>query len=127
MFNKENYVNKSNVKQSYVVAFSGARTAKGGEILTGTSELSIDGHVGLRVGDIATYPDGRSAEIISGAGNAVCFDGVPMAIVGSVLSNGDTIVSSSTSLFTFNEIEGAPIPGLLEPGYRFFAVNGVQN
>ncbi|WP_432261256.1 hypothetical protein [Cupriavidus sp. TMH.W2] len=66
---------------------------------------------------MASYPDGSTAVVMAGAGNACEMKGVSVAIIGSPLSNGDTIVSSPVTALEFHELDGNPIPGLLDPAY----------
>ena len=106
------------IKAVYVAAFAGAKTAKGGEVLKGSGIHSCDGFTLLRVGDVATYPDGSTAVIAAGAGNAMKVEDMPVAIVGSPLSNSDIIVSSPITPLEFHELEGEPISGLLDPSYQ---------
>ena len=106
------------IKAVYMAAFAGAKTAKGGEVLIGSGIHSCDGLTLLRVGDVATYPDGSTAVIVAGAGNAMKVENIPVAVVGSPLSNGDTIVSSPITPLEFHELDGAPIFGLLDPSYQ---------
>jgi len=102
----------------YVAAFNGAKTANGGEIAHGSSSIRDSGHTLLLVGDIAVYPDGSTAVITAGAGIAMVDHDRPVAIIGSPLSNGDTIVSSPVTVLTFEEPASDPIIGLLDPAYR---------
>lgn len=102
------------IKKIYVAAFEGAKTAEGGEIMQGSGLYACDGLTLLRVGDHA----GSTAVITAGAGHACVVDGAPVAIVGSPLSNGDTIAFSPVSALTFHELEDKPIKGLLDPAYH---------
>ncbi|MFJ4290741.1 PAAR domain-containing protein [Cupriavidus sp. NPDC089707] len=106
------------IKKIYVAAFEGAKTAEGGEIMQGSGLYAYEGLTLVRVGDHATYPDGSTAVITAGAGHACVVDGVPVAIVGSPLSNGDTIAFRPVSALTFHELEDEPIKGLLDPAYH---------
>jgi uncharacterized Zn-binding protein involved in type VI secretion len=102
----------------YVAAFNGGKTANGGEIIQGSNSIRDSGHTLLLAGDEAVYPDGSVAAITAGAGMAMMDDDRPVAIIGSPLSNGDTIVSSPVTALTFDEPADAPIIGLLDPAYR---------
>lgn len=106
------------IRRTYIAAFEGAKTADGGEILHGSGIFATEGRTLVRVGDIATYPDGSTAVILAGAGKAMEIAGVPAAIIGSPLSNGDRIASSPVTALELHELEGAPILGLLDPTYR---------
>jgi hypothetical protein len=77
----------------YPLAYSGARTAKGGTGI-GTSGCQAEGIKGLLVGDLVRYADGSNAVVTSGAGNACSEGNKSFAIVGSHISGGDHIVSS---------------------------------
>lgn len=105
-------------KRIYVAAFEGAKTADGGEILHGSGRCAYEGRTLVRVGDVATYPDGSTAVIVAGVGKAMEIAGVPAAIIGSPLSNGDSIASSPVTALKFHEFDGEPIVGLLDPAYR---------
>jgi uncharacterized Zn-binding protein involved in type VI secretion len=102
----------------YVAALNGAKTANGGEVIQGSCSIQDSGHTLLLVGDEAVYPDGSVAAITAGAGMAMVDDDRPVAIIGSPLSNGDTIVSSPITALTFDEPADAPIIGLFDPAYR---------
>lgn len=63
------------------------------------------------VGDCALYPDGSRARIISGAGDAATHsNGVSFALVGSVLDNGDEIVSTPQSMAMLVSRDRVPMP-----------------
>ncbi len=104
-------------KKIYVAAFEGATTANGGDVMKGSGNQSCDGGPIARVGDVVTYPDGSTAVIMAGAGRACESAGVPVALIGSPLSNGDTIVFSPVTALEFHESADKPIPGLLDPAY----------
>lgn len=55
-----------------------------------------------RKGDYVTYPDGRTAQIITGAGES----NSDLALVGSRLSNGDEIINTLNAGFLFVDREG---------------------
>jgi len=101
----------------YVAAFSGAKTANGGEIVQGSSNIRDGGHTLLLVGDEAVYPDGSTAILTAGAGITMVNGDRSVAIIGSPRSNGDTIVSSPVTALTFEETADDPIIGLLDPAY----------
>ncbi|WP_244222721.1 PAAR domain-containing protein [Cupriavidus lacunae] len=100
-----------------MAAFEGAKTVNGGEVVKGSGNQSYDGRPIVRVGDVATYPDGSTAVIMAGAGKACESEGVPVALIGSPLSNGDTIVSSPVTALEFHESADEPILVLFDPAY----------
>jgi hypothetical protein len=70
-----------------------------------------------RVGDIVTYDDGSEAIIIDGAGFAATWEDKPLALVGSCLSNGDTITKTLQDGWGITVRDGERIPGLFDPAY----------
>lgn len=84
----------------YRLAVEGSLTRDGGILKTATTGIEIEIEPGkkLRVAqtqDEVVYPDGSTAKIISGAGQAGHFaNGHSIALVGSRLSNGDEIIST---------------------------------
>lgn len=89
----------------------------GGEIRAVFSEsATVGGYFIAQVGDKVVYPDGSEAMIISGTGVAHMVDGIPVAIVGSELDNGDEIVSTpqGSRLFCLREGDARP-EGFLVP------------
>lgn len=81
-------------------ATAGSLTLNGGKIEHASANDSLtlkDGSEVSRamVGDDVVYPDGTRAKIISGSGSvATNGDGVSFALVGSLLENGDVIIST---------------------------------
>lgn len=107
------------IKAVYVLATVGAKTFRGGEVVTSSTGIVIGGMAAARVGDLVRYPDGTESPIVSGAGYASMSDGKPMALVGSHIENGDVIESSPQNggkIIQFADEEN--IPGLLEIGYE---------
>ena len=107
------------VKAVYDYATLGAKTRMGGEIVTASTSLEIHDLRIACVGDRVRYPDGKESEIVSGAGFAATYKGLPIAIVGSATDNGDTVISRLQNLdqvVEYADDEG--ILGLLQPGYR---------
>lgn len=81
------------------VAVAGSLTAHGGVVsVTDNSRLMDFGNgetARIAVeGDSVTYPDGRSARIVSSAGSKATHNGRGLALVGSQLDNGDEIIST---------------------------------
>lgn len=106
------------VKATYDLATLGAKTRQGGEVATAGTDMQMDGHRIACVGDAVRYPNGTESKIVSGAGFALAYKGRPVAIVGSVTDNGDTIISSLQSSAKIQEYaDDDGIPGLLQPGY----------
>lgn len=107
------------VKAVYDYATLGAKTRMGGEIVTASTSLEIHDLRIACVGDRVRYPDGKESEIVSGAGFAATYKGLPIAIVGSATDNGDTVISSLQNLAQVVEYaDDEGILGLLQPGYR---------
>jgi uncharacterized Zn-binding protein involved in type VI secretion len=73
-----------------------------------------------RVGDKVVYADGSEATIISGAGKARVMQGASAALVGSMLDNGDEIISTpqSISKLAFREGDTLPEGFLTMPGSK---------
>lgn len=106
------------VKATYDLATLGARTQQGGEVVTASTDMEMEGHRIACVGDVVRYPDGTESKIISGAGAALAYKDRPVAIVGSATDSGDMIISSlqnSAQIQEYADEDG--IPGLLQPGY----------
>ena len=87
-------------------------------IFRGATIGSLDGHYSARVGDKVVYPDGREATIICGAGKGRVMQGESMALVGSMLDNGDEIISTpqGCQMFVFREGDALPDGFLTVPG-----------
>jgi len=88
-------------------AAEGSQTRKGGVIQQGTGPLAFKLESGLSVrvalkGDYVRYADGSTAQIITGAGQA----NNDVALVGSVLSNGDEIINTPQDGYVFIAREG---------------------
>ncbi|WP_339427641.1 MULTISPECIES: PAAR domain-containing protein [unclassified Pseudomonas] len=107
------------IKATYDYATLGSKTRMGGEIVTASTSLEIHDLCIACVGDRVRYPDGKESEIVSGAGFAATYKGLPIAIVGSATDNGDIVTSSLQDLAQIVEYaDDDGIPGLLQPGYR---------
>ncbi|WP_095996123.1 PAAR domain-containing protein [Serratia oryzae] len=84
---------------------------RGGEIRAVTYEFRwAAGYAVARVGDEVIYPDGSTARIISGAGFAHMIEGLPVALVGSELDNGDEIISTpqGSQMHCYRETDQLP-------------------
>lgn len=82
----------------YRIAAQGSQTRNGGVVEQATSamgfKLSNGQHVrAAQKGDYAVYNDGTKAQIVTAAGA----DNSHIALVGSVLSNGDEIINTPQS------------------------------
>jgi uncharacterized Zn-binding protein involved in type VI secretion len=106
------------IKASYRVATLGARTARGGEVVTASTDFVTHGSPVACVGDLVRYPDGNTSAIASGSGTRQ-WCGAPFALIGSAIANGDTIVDSPKSGMELRVYEDGQdtIPGLLEVGF----------
>jgi len=110
------------VKSHHALVTIGSKTERGGEVVTASTglEIAVNGEMFriARVGDAIRYADGTESAITSGAGYAMCHKGQPVAVVGSHIANGDTIVESRQSSCRITQFaDEPPIPGLLQPGY----------
>ncbi|WP_223549391.1 hypothetical protein [Pseudomonas sp. A-B-19] len=88
-------------------ATEGSHTRNGGVIQQGTGplEFKLENGRSVRVarkGDYVLYADGSTAQIITGAG----LDNNDVALVGSVLSNGDEIINTPQGGYVFIAREG---------------------
>lgn len=95
----------------------GSRTARGGRISRVTTQAEARGLALARVGDVVTYEDSSEATIIDGAGYATQWCGVPFALVGSRLDNGDKIVETLQDFWGVSDRGDKPIDGLFDPTY----------
>ena len=96
----------------YIFRFAvvGSVTRNGGVIRNATGGSTAGGYKMARVGDNVVYADGSEATIISGAGEARIMHGASAALVGSMLDNGDEIISTpqSGSRLVFREGDTLP-------------------
>lgn len=86
-------------------AVVGSLTRRGGVIRHASGRLQV-----ARVGDKVVYADGSEATIISGAGKARIMQGASAALVGSMLDNGDEIISTPQSRSRLVFREGDTLP-----------------
>ncbi len=111
-------MNSRPIKAVYALATVGSKTTRGGEVATASTAIKIDGKHVARVGDLVRYPDGSESPIVSGAGYAAAYKGMPLAIVGSHIENGDVIESSLQSEAKITQYaDDEAIAGLLEIGF----------
>ena len=116
---QQEYAKHHPVKVIYRTAVAGSLTLQGGVI----DEPNPDPNQGLKVqldngqwasmvteGTTVTYPDGTKAVIITSAGQLSEWEGKGIALVGSLLDNGDVIISTPDygSVFTVREGESMP-------------------
>lgn len=102
-------------------ATAGSLTRDGGVIREASGKSTLSGYYAARVGDKAVYTDGREATIICGAGKARMMQGKSMALVGSMLDNGDVIISTpqGREMFVFREGDTLPDAFLKVPGSKY--------
>jgi uncharacterized Zn-binding protein involved in type VI secretion len=100
---------------TYLFVTIGSRTERGGRVTRVSTMAEYQGMALARVGDIVTYDDGGEATIIDGAGYAAAWGDKPLALVGSRLSNGDTIMETSQDGWGITVRDGDQAPGLFDP------------
>jgi uncharacterized Zn-binding protein involved in type VI secretion len=108
---------QQNSETTYLFVTIGSRTERGGRVTRVTTTAEYEGMALARVGDIVTYEDGSEATITDGAGSAALWDNAPFALVGSRLSNGDTITETLQDEWGITVRNGEQIPGLFDPAY----------
>lgn len=94
----------------YYVATHGAKSRNGGLVNASSKRVKIGGLSIARVGDEVIYADGTTSKIISGAGNVCVVDGLPVALVGSHIENGDVIIESPNTSLVIRIFKDQPIP-----------------
>lgn len=92
------------------IATAGSLTRNGGVIRHVSGGGTAEGYHVARVGDKVVYTDGSEATIFSGAGKARIMQGVSAALVGSMLDNGDEIISTPQFCNTLIFREGDTLP-----------------
>lgn len=113
---------KRPVKSRHAAATIGSKTERGGEVVTASTEIEtlVDGKV-LRiacVGDTVRYANGSESCIASGAGVCWVYKDKPIAITGSHIANGDTIVASLQSRLQITQFADEPTSaGFLQENY----------
>jgi uncharacterized Zn-binding protein involved in type VI secretion len=113
---------QQNNETEYLFVTIGSRTKLGGRVTQVTTNAEYEGKALARVGDIVTYDDGSEATIIDGAGFAATWDDKPFALVGSRLSNGDTITETLLVGWGITVREGETIPGLFDSAYTLLDI-----
>ncbi|MGR6844787.1 PAAR domain-containing protein [Acinetobacter baumannii] len=94
----------------YYVAVHGAKTQNDGLVNASSTNTKIKGLSIARVGDEVIYGDGTTSKIISGAGTACVVEGLPVALVGSRLENGDEIIDSPNTSVAIRIYKDQPKP-----------------
>ncbi|HFP9405383.1 PAAR motif-containing protein [Raoultella planticola] len=97
---------------AYIFRFAvvGSLTRNGGIIRHVSGTSTAGGYRMARVGDKVVYANGSEATIISGAGKARVMQGASAALIGSVLDNGDEIISTPQSSVRLVFREGRKLP-----------------
>jgi uncharacterized Zn-binding protein involved in type VI secretion len=108
---------KKDNETTYLCVTIGSRTGRGGRVTRVATQAEYQVMALARVGDWVTYDDGSDATIIGGAGFATAWDDKPFALVGSRLSNGDTIAETLQDGCSITVRDGEPVPGLFDLGY----------
>lgn len=110
----------SPVTHMFRIATVGSLTRNGGILQKASGRSTAGGLQVARVGDRVVYADGIEATIISGAGAARIIQGAPAALVGSMLDNGDEIISTPQciSRLIFREGDLLPKGFLTMPGSK---------
>ena len=115
---QEEFCREHPVTAIYRIAVAGCLTRRGG---TGDEynpnpdeghKIRLENGVLVSVlteGCAVTYPDGTQARIISHAGKQNTCDGRGIALVGSLLDNGDEIISTPQSSGVFLIRDGVPM------------------
>lgn len=109
---------KRPIKSIHPLATFGSMTERGGEVVTASTGIRKNNLAIACVGDLVRYPNGSESKIESGAGSALTYQGKPVAVIGSHVENGDTIISSlqmDTKIIQYADEKD--IPGLLQRGY----------
>ncbi len=116
---QQEYYQQHPVTAIYRAAVAGSLTLRGGVV----DEPNPDPSQGMKVqldsgewvsmvteGATVTYPDGTKATIITSAGQLSEWEGKGIALVGSLLDNGDMIISTPDygAVFTVREGESMP-------------------
>ncbi|MDC4513006.1 PAAR domain-containing protein [Acinetobacter baumannii] len=94
----------------YHVAVHGAKSKNGGLVNASSNSSKIGGSSIARVGNEVIYADGTTSKIISGAGTACVIEGLPVALVGSRLENGDEIIDSPNTTIAIRIYKDQPLP-----------------
>jgi predicted XRE-type DNA-binding protein len=101
------------VKGRYPVATEHSITERGGQLMATSGITTPEGRVAF-VGDAVRYPDGSHTRIITGSGTASLGMEKPIALVGSLLENGDRITGPVHNGLVLTEYADQAIPGLFQ-------------
>lgn len=104
-------------EMTYLFATMVSLAGRGGRVTRVTTNAEYEGKALARVGDVVKYDDGSQATIIDGAGFAGTWEDKPLALVGSHLSNGDTIIETLQDGLGISVRDSEFIPGLFDPAY----------
>lgn len=94
----------------YHVAVHGSKSKNGGLVNASSNISKIGGLSIARIGDEVIYADGTTSKIISGAGTTCVVEGLPVALVGSRLENGDEIIDSPNTTIAIRIYKDQPLP-----------------
>lgn len=102
------------VKAIYRVAVTGSLTERGGVVKAAWNGSETELQDGTKVsialvGDEVVYADGTKASIVTGSGKDITRNGCEIALVDSLLSNGDRIISTPQVTGMLVEREGVPM------------------
>ncbi|WP_224994762.1 PAAR domain-containing protein [Klebsiella pneumoniae] len=107
---RQNRCCKNGSDHRFRFAVVGSLTRRGGVIRHASGGATTGGLQVARVGDKVVYADGSESTIISGAGKARIMQGASAALVGSMLDNGDEIISTPQSCSKLVFREGRELP-----------------
>jgi hypothetical protein len=98
----------------YRLATLGSLTARGGKLTKASSTGDVTLGDGMEATfaveqDEVTYADGSTAKIVTSAGHQFCNGNRGFALVGSVLDNGDKIISTPQGSFYLVARQGIPM------------------
>lgn len=109
------------IRGIFPYATVGAKTNRGGVVVTASSQIHIGGLAVAIVGDTVRYPDGTEAQISSGAGAGDIVNGRIVAIVASHIDNGDYICWTPDASMGIAEYIDNPTDGFLVEGWQYSA------
>ncbi|TCG09892.1 hypothetical protein BZM27_01960 [Paraburkholderia steynii] len=108
---------QQNSETTYLFDTLDSSAERGGRVSRVTIKAVYQGMALERVGDIVTCDDGSEATIIDGVGFAAAWEDRPLALVGSRLSNGDTITETLQNGWGITVRGSERTPGLFDPAY----------
>jgi predicted XRE-type DNA-binding protein len=101
------------VKGRYPVATEHSITERGGQVIAPSGISTPEGRVAF-VGDTVRYQDGSQTRIVTGSGSASLGMEKAIALVGSLLENGDRITGPMHNGLVLTEDADQAIPGLFQ-------------